>query len=519
MEYTPIIGFDFGNYNCFASYIGHRPDIQADGDRLGGMAIPLMQGAGIPSAFFYSEKRKDPSLPWCGEKTLSTQATPVKNRVRLLKRHLGESITLDDRTFSYDEMIVQVAQHCLRKAYADLKMKEPKAQTNRITLSYPATYTCAQRQRLIELMEQVTLENGEPVRVVGTIAEPAAAALDYLADQAKTDAETTVLTYDFGGGTFDLALVCAYPKGRKNKRGNTYYYDIINTRGIGDLGGADFDAVLLDLAKRKAKEARCNLNRMELMRLESNIESYKMELSAYPSIEFDVLTDDGGVEYIEIRRTEFENAVRPLVQRTIDQTRTLLTDYPDGKPEYILLTGGASRMPIIMEEMKKAFPEYADKIIYYRPEEAISFGAARFGTVEEEEDTGKVVVQQRTMYDLGDTCYDDDGSEMVEVFIPAGTELPCESEYHNFMTRGKTQKYVRFSVYEAKRADADCKNVNDDYTEIMRGELDLGRECPFHTRVSSRFVVDKLGCLTVEAFETEDPSVLLKKSVELKNLS
>lgn len=71
--------------------------------------------------------------------------------------------------------------------------------------------------------------------------------MDYLAEFAKSSAETTVLTYDLGGGTFDLGLVAAYPKGRQNASGHTYYYDIINTDGINDLGGTEFDEVMYQI--------------------------------------------------------------------------------------------------------------------------------------------------------------------------------------------------------------------------------------------------------------------------------
>ncbi len=515
---TPIIGFDFGNYNSFAAFIS---DLDVEKSRLGGMAQPLSPESGFPSAFFYSASgkiREAATLPWCGEKAVSTQAYPLKNRTRLLKRHLGEELVLDDRTFTYDEAIVQVAQYCIRKANADLK-RSFLTQSDQISLSYPSTYTCAQRQRLIELMEKVTLEDGTPVKVMGTIAEPAAAALDYLAEFAKKDEDTTILTYDLGGGTFDLALVSAYPKGRQNSRGNTYYYDIINTRGLGDLGGSDFDKILWNMAQSKIREAGLSLKKFELDALEGSIETNKIELSDYEYTDIEFYTEED-YEHITITREEYEKAILPLVQKTIEETKKLLDDHPAQKPEVILLTGGASQTPLILRELEKALPSYAGKIGHYRPHQAIAFGAARFGAVEEDTDPVTSAVQQRTIYDLGDTCYEENGKEVFEVFIPKGTELPCESEFHNFLTRGKTQRYVRFSVYEAKRQDSDYQNAKEDYTEIMSGTLDLGRECPYHTKVRSRFAVDKMGCLTVEAFETENPSgASLTKTVELKNLS
>ena len=104
--------------------------------------------------------------------------------------------------------------------------------TNKVSLAYPVSYNSVQRKHLMELISSIRI-NGEPVQVVGTIAEPAAAALDYLAEHGGTGRETTVLAFDLGGGTFDLSVVTVYPNGKKRGNGQTYYYDIVSQNGIG----------------------------------------------------------------------------------------------------------------------------------------------------------------------------------------------------------------------------------------------------------------------------------------------
>ena len=180
----PIIGLDFGNYNSFTCFI-----LNFDADtRLGGTVydlLPAKQVEGIPSVYFYS-KRIGKVL--VGENAVRTIAVPLQNRLRYLKRHLGEEIELDGKTISYDQAITEVIQHCIRSANKFLHAGW-QISTNLVSLSYPATYTCAQRQRLIELVENSTLDDGTKVEVYGTIAEPAAAALDYLAEFAKSNKE------------------------------------------------------------------------------------------------------------------------------------------------------------------------------------------------------------------------------------------------------------------------------------------------------------------------------------------
>ena len=515
-----VIGLDFGNYNSFPCFIS---DIDFTKGRLGGNVhdlLPPEKQDGIPSAFFYAEKIKKTAstkpLPWCGDDAVSLQARPVKNRVRLLKRHLGETFTLDDKTFTYDEAITQVVQYCVRRANKVLKANW-LTETNLVALSYPATYTHAQRQRLIELVEKATLENGTKVKVFGTIAEPAAAALDYLAGYVKKEAETTVLTYDLGGGTFDLALVAAYPQGRKNANGNLYYYGIINTRGIGNLGGVEFDTALYELM---LKQAGRKLKENQQREIQNKVEEAKKELSRNTETVleyFDPEIDD--YEQIMVTRAQFEKATYALVKQTIDKTKEMLKDHQNQKPAYILLTGGASQMPMIRKEMEKAFPEYIGKIIDFRPTKAIAYGAARFGAVEE--DTSASPIQQRTMYDLGIRFYrsKDDKKGYISTYIKAGEVIPHQTVEHISHTLHPKQRYSHYAVYEAKVSNPNTENVYTDYTEIMAIDLDHERECPIGTESKTKLMIDKLGQLTIESWECNKPDRPLKKTITLKNLS
>lgn len=520
-----VIGLDFGNCYSFPCFIS---EIDLSKGRIGGIVhdlLPNGRNDGIPSVFFYSNKvqlnQNSKPLPWCCEDAVRTAAKPQKNRVRTLKRHLGEKLVLDDRTFTYDEAITQVIQHCIRSANKVLKAGY-LTETNLVSIAYPATYTNAQKTRLIELVEKATLENGEHLKVFGTIAEPAAAALDYLAEFAKSSAETTVLTYDLGGGTFDLGLVAAYPKGRQNASGHTYYYDIINTDGINDLGGTEFDEVMYQILLKKFGAVR-KLSQGEKNILKTLSESTKIELSnnqeVYPEI---YNADTGEYDEITVTRAEFEEAARPLLMRTIIKTQEMLKNHQNQRPEAILLTGGASQMPMVLNEMEKAFPEYRGKIIYYRPSRAIAYGATRYGTSEENSNpsTGSVIVQ-RTMYDLGIRFFEKDETEIlyIDTYIKKGTEIPCQTEYRSSYTRSLQQRYSTFEVYEAKGDNPNKYKIDTDYTNIMAVKLDHGTPVPKGTESMTRLGIDALGRLTIEAYDVKNPNQKLKSSYTLKNLS
>ena len=391
----PIIGLDFGNFNSFPCYI---QDFNP-GTRMGGIVhdlLPRKAVDGIPSVYFYS-KRLGRAL--CGEEAVTGKAKPEQNRLRYLKRHLGQTVQIDDRIISYDNAITAVIQHCIRVANKQLEAGW-HVSTNLVSLSYPATYTFAQRQRLIELVEEATLEDGRKLKVHGTIAEPAAAALDYLAEFANKDTDTTVLTYDLGGGTFDLGLVSVYPKGRKGRDGNTYYYDIINTSGIPDLGGAEFDEVMFQLVSSKIN---VSLDPQMKAILKNASETAKVELSDMTDTQIQIFTANGPLD-ISVTRTEFERVAMPLVQKTIDETRRMLNNHANQKPYIILLTGGASQMPIIMREMEKAFPDYKGRIKIHKPSMSTAYGTARYGVYKYENSAAikEVYNPIRIINNLGD---------------------------------------------------------------------------------------------------------------------
>lgn len=509
----PVIGIDFGNYNSFTCFISDFDDET----KIGGIVHDLLPGClqdGIPSVYFYSKK----TGVLCGEDAVRDRAKPINNRLRYLKRHLGEKTVIDGKTVSYDEAITAVIQHCVRRANKQLE-DGWQITTNLISLSYPATYTCAQRQKLIELAEKATLIDGTKVKVYGTIAEPAAAALDYLSESAKSTEESTVLVYDLGGGTFDLALVSVYPKGRKNSEGKLYYYDKLDDGGLPNVGGVEFDEIMFNLLSKKFNVPLKPAHKDTLRRISENV---KKDLSSDTSANPDMVYDDEFI-YADITRDEFEEASRELLMKTMNETQKIINKHPDQQPDYIILTGGASQMPMVEKALEAALPEFKEKIKYFRPNRAIAYGAARYGTVEANIDpqTGDSILQQRVSRDLGIKFYRSDSDEVyIDTYINAGTPIPCTTEYETSSTKYDKQRFSIFKVYEANKPNPDENKVSEDYTEIMSVEFDHEREVPIGTESETRLVVDKLGVLTLEARDPNAPGKPpIKKTVTLKNLS
>ena len=510
-----IIGMDFGNSFSFPCYI---PELDPTVSRLGGRPVDLLPADmhyGYPSVFFYSKAAADrcrgknlPPLPWCGEDAVKARATPKGNRIRNLKRHMGKPLALDDWSGSYDDAIVQLIQYLVRRANAVLKT-DTLTTSNQLSLAYPATFTRAKCLHLKHLAEKATLEDGTPVKVVGMIAEPAAAALDYLVEHGQAKKETTVLTYDLGGGTFDLAIVSAYPQGRKNAAGGLYYYDVESTGGLPELGGTEFDKVMLELLQSKIPRGQD----VPADTLRSLAETIKVDLSRDEEAEPEVFSTTGETVYLSVTRQEFESRAMPLVQKTIDETRRMLGEFKGKAPELIVLTGGASQMPMIQRELEKAFPNYKGKVAMYRPSKAIAYGAARYGTNE-------LDVQQRVPRDIGICYYDESDTLFVETCIPAGSSLPFSSEYVRSFVHKDGLTFSLFAVQEAKSENPDIHQVERDYTEIMSVTLDHGGPVPKGTVSESRLILDINGLLTVEARDPSKPNKPpVKNTCALKNLS
>ena len=494
------IGLDFGNW---FSQIGFFQNIDKD-TRRGGNYIDLtdissLNAYGTPSAFFFAKRYGD--VPLIGQSAVN--ALPKSNCHRMLKRKMNDGkVTIDGREFSYGEMITAVVQHIMRLAEAQLKKRQLPV-TSKVCLAYPVSFSYSERLQLIELVEKATLSDEKThIKVVGTISEPAAAALDYLATVSFTS-PTEVLVYDLGGGTFDVARVKAYPTLQKLADGGNYYYDILFQDGLERLGGNEFDAALKAILLRKAG-AFASDKRTE-MDIDSNLENIKKTLSRESVADPNILLPDG--TYMDmVTREEFENATKNLIEQTIKMVRDALDPkHGNGQPSCIVLTGGASEMPMVKEALENALPQFKGKIHSHLPSKSISMGAARFGIVESNREPDIPIIQ-RTIHDIG-ICYTNKQTkkDYIKTFIPAGTIIPT----HSAEIRGEAlteTDYLSFRIHEATKTSPDKNNTKTDYTEICT--LTYDNHCtvqPGHQYLS-KIEIDAKNLLTLTVWEPDVPS-------------
>jgi len=510
-----IIGIDFGNVNSFPAYVRDMNEKT----RTGGTELSLLPAdpayiAGIPTSFFYSRK--------LGERygKIAATSSPKANRRNLLKTRFRTSEEIDGRMIEYDQVITKMIEHIVHLAN-DTMQKNYMTTSNEIALSYPVHFTMAQVMHLVQLAEEARMPDGTPVKVVGTIREPAAAALAYLGSLPHPRDKYNVLVYDLGGGTFDVASVTVHVKG--NWINNTLeYYDLVDMDGLKDVGGSKFDEAMFNLFVRKTGVTPSPRRAADWLLA---AEDAKRDLSTQDVV-VPMLEDDYGEPYdLSVTREEFENEVRGLIQRTIACTVNLARKPNVPKPDMILLTGGQSQMPLIMQMLREAFPDYDDQsIIIYKPQQAIAYGAARYGVMETEpyqkprKDEPTQLLHQRTRFDIGVAdIYDSRGRKYVDVLIPAGTEIPTAQDRWISYSLAESRRTDLTPIVEANRSDPDLYDP-EHFSGRIDLVLDFGETKPAGYQVDLCLYVDRMGQLQAIVRDSRNHQNTIDKHYGLQEL-
>lgn len=493
------IGLDFGNYNVYMSCI---QDMDPE-TRHGGVPMDLqdvMGSEGVPSTYVL---KKD-GTPKIGDPDPGARFS--RRGVSLLKRKMGQQVRVrlakvGEVVVDVDRAITEVATYCIRMANRVLEQETDTGETSsHVALAHPARFNPRQVERLVELVEAATLEDGTPVEVVGTIAEPAAAALDYLSSDAVLGArkEVTALTMDLGAGTFDVSLLTAYPDGKRDAAGNVRYYDCIDTDGIEDLGGNEFTTALYRLFLEKAQIEVPDGYEGEYL---GKVEGAKIALTDAEEYEisfYDILTGDD-VE-VTLTRAEFERVTRGLVDRIVECTNALVARSSSVKVDVIVVTGGGGNMPMIKGAAeRRVLPGVPARC--YRPSKAISYGASRYFV----ESHGEAVIKH-TSFDLGVRFYKSgESGRYVHVCIPAGSELPY-SQAGSVPSRTRREGQIE-SVFPVMRARVEHPNPHreEDWEKIGSLVFKHAESVPKGTDLCSRFSIDELGMLHVRCWAPQRP--------------
>ena len=370
---SKVIGIDLGTTNsCVAIMEGSQPKVleNAEGARTTPSVVAFTDG--------------DEKL--VGQPAKRQAVTNPENTIFAVKRLIGRNfedttvkkdiesapfkIVNSDSGDAWIEAKGQKYSPSQISAFVLQKMKETAEkylgqEVSKAVITVPAYFNDAQRQATKDAGKIAGLE------VLRIINEPTAASLAYGLDK-KTNKKIAV--YDLGGGTFDVSIL---------ELGDGVF-EVKSTNGDTFLGGEDFDNAIVDyLLSEFKKENGIDLksDKLALQRLKEAAEKAKIELSSATQTEINlpfVTADKTGPKHINLKmtRAKLEALVEDLILRTIPPCKIALKDSGLSASEVseIILVGGMTRMPKVIEEVKNFFGKEPNKSV--NPDEVVAMGAA-----------------------------------------------------------------------------------------------------------------------------------------------
>jgi len=325
-------------------------------------------------------------------------------------------------------------------AYVLQKMKETAdsylgRSVQQAVVTVPAYFNDSQRQATKDAGRISGLE------VLRIINEPTAAALAYGMDK-KEDGKT-IAVYDLGGGTFDVSIL----------EMNSGVFEVKSTNGDTHLGGEDFDqAILNHLIEVFKKDSGLDVSKDKLViqRLREAAEKAKCELSSSPATEVNLpflTADASGPKHMntKITRGELNKLVDGLIERTKSPCVNALKDasLQTSDINEVLLVGGMTRMPRVVEVVKELFKREPSKGV--NPDEVVAMGAAIQGGVLKG-NVKDILLLDVTPLSLGIETL----GGIFTRLIPRNTTIPYKKS-QEFSTAADNQTQVGIKVLQGER--------------------------------------------------------------------
>ncbi len=338
-------------------------------------------------------------------------------------------VKLGDRDYSPQEVSAMILQKLKTDAEAKLGEKITEA-----VITVPAYFNDAQRQATKDAGRIAGLE------VLRIINEPTAASLAYGLDKKEDE---TIAVYDLGGGTFDVSVLSL----------GEGVFEVKATNGDTHLGGDDFDQRILNwLADEFKKQEGIDLrqDRMALQRLKEAAERAKVELSTTQQTDINlpfITADASGPKHLAITlsRAKLEQLVGDLIEQTVAPCKQCLADagVTAAQIDEVVLVGGMTRMPAVVEAVRKLFGKEPNKGV--NPDEVVAVGAAiQAGVLKG--DVKDVLLLDVTPLTLGVETL----GGVMTAMIPRNTTIPTRKT-ETYTTAADSQPSVEIHVAQGER--------------------------------------------------------------------
>ena len=479
-----IIGIDLGTTNsAFAYMVAGKPEViaNAEGNRTTPSVVAInKKGERLVGQVAQRQRVTNAKDTIYGVKRLIgrkfSDAEVQKDHdimpYEIVKKDGGVAVKMGDKEYTPEEVSAMILSKIKADAEAFLGEKVTEA-----VITVPAYFDDSQRQATKDAGKIAGLE------VKRIINEPTAAALAYGLEGKKDE---KIAVFDLGGGTFDVSVL---------ELGDGVF-EVRSTNGDTHLGGEDFDNRIVNHFLEVFKQQEgidLKGDKAAMQRLKDEAEKAKKELSSTSETEINlpfITADADGPKHFEYKltRSKLEELVADLIDRLAEPVHKALkdVDMSAGDIDEVVLVGGMTRMPAVVEKVKSIFGK--DPLKGVNPDEVVAVGAAIQGGVLQG-DVKDVLLLDVTPLSLGIETMGGVSTKLIE----RNSTIPT-SKSETFSTAADNQPQVEIHVLQGEREmAADNKSLG---RFILDGIAPAPRGVP---QIEVTFSLDANGILNVTA--------------------